>query len=121
MKPSTNALWKFLGLNTQGDLGPVTFYTSKDQGLVFYLSTSPKKPQSHRQRHQRNMFRAAATVWNRFSRTERKHWERAAKRARLRITGFNAFVHILLKNDLDWYSTLCHAAGTSPPLFPGAE
>lgn len=118
MKPTANPLWRFLGLNTQGDLGPITFYTSKDQGLVFYLSTSPKKPQSRRQRHQRNLFRAAASAWCLFSRSEREHWELAARKARLRISGFNAWLHIALKQDLTWYGTLCRAAGTTPPLYP---
>lgn len=118
MKPAHNALWRFLGFNTQGDLGPITFYTSKDQGLVIYLSTSPKKPQSARQRHQRNRFRAAAQTWNLFSRAERQAWERAAKKARLRISGFNAWIHINLSEDLAWYATLSRKAGFEPPLCP---
>jgi len=118
MKPAHNALWRFLGFNTQGDLGPITFYTSKDQGLVMYLSTSPKKQQSARQRQQRNMFRAAAETWNLFSRTERDAWERAAKKARLRVSGFNAWLHVTLKQDWDWYRTLCRAARFQPPLYP---
>jgi len=118
MKPAHNALWRFLGFNTQGDLGPLTFYTSKDQGLVIYLSTSPKKPQSTRQRHQRNRFRAAAQTWKLFSRADRQAWERAAKKARLRISGFNAWIHINLAEDLAWYATLSRKAGFKPPLYP---
>jgi len=118
MKPAHNTLWRFLGFNTQGDLGPLTFYTSKDQGLVIYLSTSPKKPQSHRQRHQRNRFRSAAQTWQLFTGQEREAWERAAKQARLRISGFNAWIHITLSEDLAWYATLSRAAGFKPPLYP---
>ncbi len=118
MKPQTNPLWRFLGFNTQGDLGDVTFYTSHDHGLVFFLATSPKKPQSDRQRHQRNLFRLCAETWQRFSQADRAQWELAAQRAGLRISGYNAWVYIQLHADQAWYATLCRRSHLTPPLTP---
>jgi hypothetical protein len=118
MKPTANPIWRFLGFNTQGDLGGVTFYTSHDHGLVFFLATTPKKPQSARQRHQRNLFRLCAETWLRFSPEQRALWETASKRAGLRITGYNAWVHIQLAHDQAWYATLRRQTGITPPLAP---
>lgn len=118
MKPTINPIWRFLGFNTQGDLGGVTMYTAHDKGLVFFLATSPKKPESDRQRHQRNLFRLCADTWFLFSLSDRALWETAARRANLRISGYNAWVHVQLKHDLAWYATLCRQSHTTPPLAP---
>jgi hypothetical protein len=118
MKPTSNPLWRFLGFNTQGDLANVTFYTAKDKGLVFYLATSPKKPQSHRQRNQRHRFKAVAELWHHLTILDREAWETAAIRAGLRISGYNAFVHVILTDDQAWYATLCRQSHIKPPLTP---
>ena len=97
---------RFLGFNTQGDLGPWTFYTSTSKGLVFYLKTPPDKPASYLQLHQRNQMRAAAVVWQTISQDLRDRWETAAKRAHLRITGYNLFTYFQFTRDEETINTI---------------
>ena len=53
------SILRYLGFNTQGDLGPWTFYTSKRKGLVFFAKAPPLEPPSLMQNHKRNKFRLA--------------------------------------------------------------
>lgn len=98
MKP-TNSILHFLGLNTQGDVGPWTFYTSKRNGLVFFAKAPPLEPPSRKQIHQRNKFRLIANVWRSLSPTQRATWLAAAQAAHLRITGYNFFLYYLMTRD----------------------
>ena len=85
-------LFRFLGFNTQGDLGPYTFYTSKRHGLVWFPKSPPLKPPSYLQTVQRNRFRLAAELWRSLTEEERSNWMLAATRAHLWIHGYNLFV-----------------------------
>lgn len=101
-----SSILKFLGFNTQGDLGPWTFYTSKRKGLVFFQKSPPLEPPTIRQTHQRNKFRLAGYIWRSLSPEQQDRWRQAAARANLRITGYNLFVHWLTVQDDDAIATI---------------
>jgi hypothetical protein len=94
-----SSLLKFLGFNTQGDLGPWTFYTSKRKGLVFFQKSPPLEPPTLLQIHQRNKFRLAAYIWRSLTQDQQERWSDAAEKANLRITGYNLFVFWICKQD----------------------
>lgn len=111
-------LFRVLGWNTQGDLGPYTFYTSKRQGLVWFPKSPPKKPPSSDQVHQRNRFRAAAAAWRSLPQPQREAWELASKRAHLSCHGYNLFVYYQLRKDVAAIRTIERQTGvTLLPLW----
>ena len=99
MKVEGPKIYRFLGWNTQGDLGPYTMYSPTTGGLVFYTKAPPKEPASHRQIRQRNRFRLVGWLWKQLSIAERIDWERAAQLAHLRITGYDLFTYLITKHD----------------------
>ena len=101
-------LLRYLGFNTQGDLGPWTFYTSKRKGLVFFQKAPPLEPPSRKQIHQRNKFRLAGMVWRSLTDDQRSSWSRAAVAARLQITGYNLFVYYITTGDSAAIQTIEH-------------
>jgi len=88
-----------MGLNSQGDLGPWTFYTDKRKGLVYFVKAPPLEPPSLMQTSVRNSIRLAAYTWRSLQPTARENWELAAKRTHLKITGYNLFVFWLLRKE----------------------
>jgi hypothetical protein len=109
-------LYQYLGMNTQGDIGPYTMYTAKDRRLVIYLRSPPKKPASPSQIHQRNLFKIVAMQWWALAPGDRAAWNAAAIRARLRITGYNLFAYALLTRDTAAVATVSALAHI--PLAP---
>lgn len=95
----TEHLLRFLGFNSQGDLGPWTLYTDKRKGLVFFIKAPPLEPPSQLQTSIRNSIRLAAYTWRSLSGDERRNWELVAKRAHLKIHGYNLFVYWLLRHE----------------------
>jgi len=112
MKPS-NSLLRFLGLNTQGDVGPWTFYTSKQNGLVWFVKAPPLEPPSRKQIHQRNKFRLIGAVWRSLSPQQRSDWLLAARKAHLEITGYNFFLYYMMTADAAAVRTVERASHTS--------
>ncbi len=102
---------RYLGFNTQGDLGPWTFYTSKTKGLVFFQKSPPLEPPSRAQIHQRNKFRLVGMIWQSLTVDQRKEWELASKRAHLQITGYNLFTYYILTSDAAAIMTVERDAG----------
>jgi hypothetical protein len=92
-------LMGLLGLNSQGDLGALTVYTSATGKLVIFPRAPPLNPPSIEQIYQRQQFVAAARAWRELSAEQRSNWERAAKRASLKITGINLFYFWSTKRD----------------------
>jgi len=92
-------LVRFMGFNSQGDLGPWTFYTDQRKGLVFFTKAPPLEPPSLLQLSIRNSIRLAALTWRGLSVDQRRNWETAAKRCRLKIHGYNLFVFWLLRRE----------------------
>jgi len=81
-----------IGFAPSGDLGPLTGYTSKRGKPVWYLKAPPKIPATPWQRGMRNFFRLAAEAWTHLQPQERTDWLAAAKKARLKITGYNLWI-----------------------------
>lgn len=92
-------LLAFLGLNTQGDLGPWTFYTDKRGQLVWFVKAPPLEPPSQLQVSARNAFRLNGYLWRRLTALHQKNWELASKRAHLKINGHNLFTFWNLTKD----------------------
>lgn len=92
-------MFRFLGWNTQGDLGPYTFYTSKRKGLIFYAKAPPTSPPSPLQLLQRDRWRNAAEAWTAAAAATREVWNLASARARLRIGGCNLWMFHRLTGD----------------------
>jgi len=90
---------RFLGFNTQGDLGPWTFYTDKQKGLVFFVKSPPLEPPSLLQTSVRNKIRLAAYTWRSLSAAQRSDWETASKRCHLQIHGYNLFIFWILRRE----------------------
>lgn len=94
LKPS---IFQFLGVNTNGDAGPYTFYTSHRKRLVIFLKTWPKDPATYHQTLNRDKWRHAALRWKALTQTTRDDWETISKRAHLTISGFNLYMHYMTK------------------------
>lgn len=99
MKLAHQMLFRFLGWNTQGDLGPFTFYTAKNMALVFYLRAPPTKPPTPWQGQVREAFAAAAVTWSALPVATKALWELVTHRAHLRISGINLWMYWQLKQD----------------------
>jgi len=91
--------FKYLGWNSQGDLGPLTMYTDKRRQLIWFPKMPPLNPPSLRQTQWRERFRACGREWWELTTTQRKTWEQASQLARLRITGYNLFSYWILTQD----------------------
>lgn len=115
MQLSNQNLLRYLGFNTQGDLGPWTFYTSKNKGLVWFIKAPPLEPPSFLQTHYRNLFRAAARIWNAFSQPQRDAWLDAAEVAHLTVHGYNIFVYYQVTRDDGFIPTLERLLGRRIP------
>lgn len=92
-------LFRFLGWNTQGDLGPFTFYTSKRKGLIWYDKAPPTCPPTPLQLLQRGRWATAAAAWTQQTPATRASWNLAAARAHLRIGGLNLWMYHRLSFD----------------------
>lgn len=99
---------RWLGFNTQGDLGPWTMYTDKRKGLVFFLKAPPLEPPSQLQTSVRNAFRLAALAWSSLPPSARDDWELVSKRAYLKINGYNLFVFWSIRKEHACIRTLEH-------------
>jgi len=99
-------IWSLLGLRPTGDLGPLTFYTTRHRRVVAFPRAPPLTPPSPRQTFQRNSFRAVAWAWTRLTPQRRKDWLDLAKTNHLRITGYNLYVYYQLTGDLKTIKTL---------------
>lgn len=112
-KPVANPLWRFLGFNTQGDIGPVTFYTSARKKLVFFQKAPPLAPASREQLHHRNLFRLAATSWRLLTAAQRNAWESASKRAKTMLNGYALYLHFFTLGDKPGLDTIRRQAGVN--------
>lgn len=104
-------LLRFLGFNSSGDLGPWTFYTAKNQALVWYIKAPPLEPPSVLQESQRNAFRLAAYTWRTLSTEEQQKWETVSSRTHLSINGYNLFVFWILRQEDAAINTLERQSG----------
>lgn len=95
MKTAPPSIWQFLGVLTNGDLGPYTFYTNKRGHLVVFLKTWPKDPASYNQKLNRDKWRHAALRWQSLDQSVRDLWRDLGYRAHLTISGYNLYMHYI--------------------------
>lgn len=116
------SIFQFLGVLTNGDLGPFTFYTSRRGRLVFFPKSWPKDPATFHQTLYRNRWKHAAIRWRGLSQDLRRDWERMAKRAHLTISGYNLFMFYILGKGTKVVETIQRVAhmnvidDTGPPI-----
>jgi len=90
---------KLIGFSPTGDLGPLTAYTSRKQGAVWFVKSPPLKAPSPWQLRQRDRFRLAAEAWRSLDENRRNSFDLAAKRARLLVCGYTLWVWWQLRRD----------------------
>lgn len=109
-EPDPNVV-SLCGLNIAGDLGALTYYTSKRKKVVWFLKAPPTKPPSTLQITTRNAFRIAAMCWRHLTPQRRAAWETATKTASLCMTGYNLFVHSITRGNLEAIRTIERQTG----------
>lgn len=102
---------KWLGLNLQGDIGPITFYTSARGKAVAFPRVPPLNPPTLLQEIIRERFRNAANQWRSLSPLQRSQWLELADACNLGITGFNLFTHFACTGNFDGLRPLEQEAG----------
>ena len=115
MKTGTDKILTLLGFKVQGDLGPITCYTSRQNKVVWYLKAPPTKPASWLQTRQRNLFRYAGFAWQGLTPFGRFLWKCAALDAHLRITGYDLFTYLCTTGDEEAIKTVERQTGIELP------
>ncbi len=122
MKNLEPTIWQLIGVVTNGDFGPYTFYTSRRGKLVMFLKTWPHDPATYHQKLNRDKWRHAATRWRGLDQSTRDDWSELAKRANLTISGFNLYMHYITGKGTQTVETCQRQTGldvltrTGPPL-----
>jgi len=122
MKTLKPHIFQFLGVLTNGDLGPYTMYTSKRKRLVIFPKTWPKDPATYNQCLNRNRWRHAALRWRSLPQDLRDDWMLLGKKAYATVTGYNLFTYYMTGKNPKTIETLEHQTGinvitrTGPPL-----
>lgn len=88
----SDKMMKIIGFDPTGDFGAITYYTTRRGRVVGYDKAPPLKPATSRQMVRRNRWRRAAECWQLLSPEQKEQWHAAARRARLRIHGYNLFL-----------------------------
>lgn len=104
-------LIRFLGLYPSGDLGPLTIYTSKRKGIVYFAKAPPKELPTVLQRRVRARLTLAAWLWTMLPETARQAWLLAARKANLRITGYNLYCYWVMTDNLAAIKTIERQTG----------
>lgn len=100
-----------LGLNVMGDLGGLTSYTNRNRKLIIFPRAPPLNPPTIEQIWQRQRMVAAARQWKELTIEQRRNWLLAARRASLKITGYNLFVYWSMTNDAATVRTIERQSG----------
>jgi len=101
----------FLGFNAQGNLGPFTIYVNKHRRPVWYLTRPQLEPPSPARIHQKNALRACALAWQWLLPETKANWLLAARRAGLRISGYNLFTWFFFSHDRPTIETIERLTG----------
>ncbi len=111
-----NLIIKWIGLNAQGDLGPVTMYKSQRGTRIWYAKAPPEVPWSIGQLRQRTLFTMAAIAWQNLTDDQKAAYELAAQKAHLRVTGYNVWVNACLRQDTSYLETIVQQTGVALKL-----
>ena len=99
-------LMSLLGLIAWGDIGELTMYKSRQNRVIIFTKTWPKKPPSPGQVAQRAKMTAGAVAWQALTPATRAQWELASKRCSLCMNGYHAFQHFHMTPDATALATL---------------
>lgn len=102
---------RFIGLNPTGDLGPLTAYTSRRHGTVWFKKSPPLTPPSLKQLHQRDRFRLAAEAWRNLPHVTQEVWHTACHRAGLYLHGYLLWTFWMLVHDVQKLRTIERQSG----------
>ena len=122
MKTIPPSIWQFIGVLTNGDLGPYTFYTSRRKRLVVFLKTWPKDPATYNQTLNRDRWRHASVRWKALDQSTRTAWSDLGRAANCNVSGYNLFIHYITGKGLLTIRTLQRNTGinvldaTGPPI-----
>lgn len=111
---------QLLGFDLTGDIGGLTAYTTNKGRTVMYPRASPLNPPTAAQQAQRDIFTDAAREYSELPQATRDLWQRAARKASLRITGYNLWVYWYTSGDTAAIETVSKQTGidlvsTLPP------
>lgn len=115
MKPVGPNLWRCLGWNTQGDIGPYTCWTDQRGQLVVSPKSPPRSPASSLQRVTRARFALAHGLWRSFAAADRAAWTQAARRQHLRVSGYNLWMSCTMLADYSYARTIFRQSGLPWP------
>jgi hypothetical protein len=101
-----HTIFRIIGLKCQGDLGPITCYTDRHNRVVWYPKAPPKEPPTDLQLTRRARFTLAGQLWNELTIEQREEWTLAARRAHLRISGYNLFTYLITSHRYDVIKTI---------------
>ena len=122
MKTIPPSIFQLIGVLTNGDLGPYTFYTSSRKRLVIFPKAYPKDPATYHQTLYRNRWRHAAARWHSLTAECRLRWKVMGKRANLTISGYNLYTFYILGKGTKTVETIQRQTGmnvideTGPPI-----
>ena len=105
----------FLGVNIQGDIGPLTVYKSSRKKYVWYGKAPPLNPPSPTQEAIRNIFRLTAMQWRSLTESQRVGWRSAAAGAHLRCSGPALHLWWLRNRDEGSLRTISRLSGIPLP------
>lgn len=100
-----------LGMNVQGDMGPLTMYVSTKKKIVAFRKSPPRMPANCRQAIIRNKVRTAAIRWNNLTKNERRAYGLAARRSGCQCSGYNLWVSAIVRNETEFLKTIAHQTG----------
>jgi len=104
----------FMGINMQGDLGPITTYKNLRGKQIFYPKSPPLSAPSPLQNLYRAQFRALAKTWLVLTNEEKANWEKVTKVNRIFANGIALFFWYCKNADGRRLKTFCRNAGLTP-------
>lgn len=120
MRTIPPSIWQFIGVLTNGDLGPYTFYTSHRKRLVVFPKTWPKDPATYNQTLNRDRWRHAAIRWKALSESTKSAWNDLSRKGNCTVTGYNLFLHYIVGKGSGTIETLQRNTGIDVTTPTGA-
>lgn len=106
-------LLSYVALRAEGDVGPFTCYHSHRRRLVVYQARPRAKPPTPWQQSQLDRLRIAALGWWLIGESIRHQYRLAARRGRLRMSGYALWIASQLKPRPEALRTLERQTNTS--------
>jgi len=103
----------YLGIVAWGDLAELTLYRDRNRHLVIYPKQYPKGTPSARTVKNRAAFSAAIAGWRALTENQQAQWRLAARRASVKMTGFNLYMSYKLNMDQAALDTIARQTHTT--------